>query len=276
MAKRRQSVDPSDTGDQLADPRLPLPDTDAERATPPPAPSRAKRAAKGKEPAKDTPHYHGHRDRLRDRFLNAGVEALRDYELLELLLFRAIPRRDVKPLAKTLIARFGSLADVLGADPERLMEVEGVGRSVMAELKIVHGATIALLQGQLLEREVITSWSALQEYLRVRLATEKIEQFRVLFLDHKNQLLADEMQQQGTVNQTPAYPREIMRRALELHASAVILVHNHPSGDPKPSQDDITMTAAIVAAAQPLKIRVHDHLIVGRKTVLSFRAQGLL
>ncbi len=221
-------------------------------------------------------HYHGHRDRLRERFLSAGVEALQDYELLELILFRAIPRRDVKPLAKRLLEEFGTVADVLGASPERLLEVRGVGQAVMTELKIVHGASIKLLQEEVLEKPVITSMSQLQDYLRARLSTEKIEQFRVLFLDNKNRLIADEKLYQGTVNHTPVYPREIMRRALELHASAIILVHNHPSGDPKPSKDDISMTLKIVEAGTTMGIRVHDHLIVGKKTVLSFRATGRL
>ncbi len=228
------------------------------------------------EAEKETPHFHGHRDRLRERFLAAGPDALPDYELLELILFRAIPRRDVKPLAKRLLERFGSIADVLGADPERLREIDGVGQGVMTELKIVHGVALKLLQEDVMEQPVISSWTQLQDYLRVRLSTEKIEQFRILFLDNKNRLIADEKQQQGTVNHTPVYPREVMRRALELHACAIILVHNHPSGDPTPSRDDVAMTAKIIDAGRTMNIRVHDHLIVGRGTVLSFKAEGLM
>ncbi len=227
-------------------------------------------------PTEYKPHYHGHRDRLRERFLSAGIEALQDYELLELILFRAIPRRDVKPLAKRLLEKFGSVGEVLGADPDRLLEVRGVGEATMTELKLVHAAALKLLQDQVMERPVISSWSQLTEYVRVRLGTEKVEQFRILFLDNQNNLIADEMQQRGTVNHTPVYPREVIRRALDLSASAIILVHNHPSGDPRPSKDDIAMTKRIVEAGNTMAIRVHDHLIVGKSTVTSLRAEGLM
>lgn len=231
----------------------------------------AKKAAPEKKP-----HYAGHRERLRDRFLRAGPEALQDYELLELILFRAIPRRDVKPLAKDLIDRFGGFAGVLGAGPERLAEVPGLGQAAITELSIIQAAAVRLTHDRMLELPVISSWSALQDYVRMRLRTEKVEQFRILFLDNKNRLIADEQQQRGTVNHTPVYPREVIKRALELHASAIILVHNHPSGDPTPSRDDIAMTARIISAAQGVNIAVHDHLIVGRERVHSFKAEGLI
>ncbi len=227
-------------------------------------------------PSKSTPHYHGHRDRLRERFLAVGPEGLQDYELLELILFRAMPRRDVKPLAKTLLERFGGFAGVIGADPERLMEVSGIGQAAMMELKLVHGVAVKLLQEQVLDKPVLGSSSQLVDYLKARLSTEKIEQFRVLFLDNKNRLIADEMQQQGTVNHTPVYTREVIRRALELHASSIILVHNHPSGDPTPSRDDVSMTMKIIEAGRTMNIRVHDHLIIGRGKVLSLRQEGYM
>lgn len=223
----------------------------------------------------DTPHYIGHRDRLRDRFMEAGADALADYELLELILFRAIPRRDVKPDAKQLIKRFGSLADVISADPALLRE-ETCSESVVRELKIVQAAALHLAQSAVLNRPLLSSWSALLEYCHAAMAYEKNEMFRILFLDHKNVLIADETQQQGTVDHTPVYPREVMKRAMNLSASAIILVHNHPSGDPTPSRADIEMTKQIIEAGRPLKIAVHDHIVVGRGKTTSFRQLGLI
>lgn len=223
----------------------------------------------------DTPHYAGHRDRLKNRFMEAGAEALADYELLELILFRAIPRRDVKPLAKQLIQHFGSFADVISADPARLYEVihsEGVAR----ELKIIQAAALRLAQSAVLDQPVLSSWTALLEYCHAAMAYEKNEQFRILFLDHKNVLVADERQQRGTVDHTPVYPREVMKRAMNLSASAVILVHNHPSGDPAPSCADIEMTRQIIEAGKPLKVTVHDHVVIGRGKTVSFRQMGLI
>ncbi|WP_306250534.1 DNA repair protein RadC [Parvularcula sp. IMCC14364] len=221
-------------------------------------------------------HMVGHRDRLRQRFVKAGVDGVQDYELLELVLFRAIPRRDVKPLAKELIERFGSFADVLAAPSARLQEVKGISEKVVTELKIVQAAALKLSQQNILKRQVLSSWQALIDYCTAATAYEKIEQFRILFLDNKNALIADEKQQTGTVNHTPVYPREVVKRALALDASAIILVHNHPSGDPTPSGADIQMTAQIVQAAKPLGIRVHDHLVIGRGQHYSFRTEGLL
>lgn len=223
----------------------------------------------------DTPHYVGHRDRLRDRFMEAGAEALADYELLELILFRAIPRRDVKPDAKQLIKRFGSLADVISADPALLREETG-SESVVRELKIVQAAALHLAQSAVLNRPLLSSWSALLEYCHAAMAYEKNEMFRILFLDHKNVLIADETQQMGTVDHTPVYPREVMKRAMNLSASAIILVHNHPSGDPTPSRADIEMTKQIIEAGRPLKIAVHDHIVIGRGKTASFRQLGLI
>jgi len=221
-------------------------------------------------------HHSGHRARLRQRFMRTGADGLHDYELLELILMQAIPRRDVKPLAKHLIARFGSFAEVIAAPPDRLKEENGVGDTVVTMLKVVQAGAVKLAQQRVINRPAISSWSALVEYCRAALAYEKTEQFRILFLDRKNVLIADEKQQEGTVDHTPVYPREVVKRALELGASAIILVHNHPSGDPTPSRADIDMTKQIVTAAKALQIAVHDHLIVGKKDVASFKTLGLL
>jgi DNA repair protein RadC len=224
----------------------------------------------------DTPHYHGHRDRLRARFQEAGAETLPDYELLELLLFRSIPQRDVKPLAKELIQRFGSFAEVLGAPASRLTEVKGVGDGVALDLKIVEAALKRMAKGAVGKRPVLSSWSSVLDYCRMAMAFAEREQFRILFLDKKNMLITDEVQQTGTVDHTPVYPREVMRRALELSASAIILVHNHPSGDPTPSGADMRMTRELVDIAKPLGIAIHDHIIVGRDGHASFRSLGLI
>lgn len=204
------------------------------------------------------------------------MDAVPDYELLELHLFRSIPRGDVKPLAKRLIARFGSLAGVLGASLADLKTVSGVGESVALDLKLVHTLALRMGRGEVAKRTIITSWTQLLAYVRLALAHEAREQFRVLFLDRKNQLIADEVMNHGTVDHAPVYPREVMRRALELSASAVILVHNHPSGDPTPSTADIQMTREIIEAGRALKILVHDHLVVGRDGVASFKSLGLM
>jgi DNA repair protein RadC len=214
--------------------------------------------------AEAAPHYHGHRERLRERFREAGADAIPDYELLELVLFRAIPQRDVKPLAKALIAKFGSFAEAIAAPPTRLAEIKGLGDAAITELKIVQAAASRLAKGQLKGKTVLSSWNAVLTYCRTTMAFADKEQFRVLFLDKRNQLITDEVQQVGTVDHTPVYPREVVKRALELSASAIILVHNHPSGDPTPSQADIQMTQQIVNIAKPLGISVHDHIIVGK------------
>ena len=221
-------------------------------------------------------HAAGHRERLRARFDKAGVNGLQDYELLELVLFRAIPRRDVKPLAKELMVRFGGFAQVVSAPAERLMETKGVSENVARELRIVHAASVKLAQERILNRPVISSWNDLLAYCRAAMADEKTEMFRILFLDKKNILIADEVQQRGTVDHTPVYPREVVKRALELGASAIILVHNHPSGDPTPSRSDVDMTNEIVKAAKALRIGVHDHIIIGHKHHASFKSLGLL
>jgi DNA repair protein RadC len=225
--------------------------------------------------AKPKPHYTGHRERLRDRALAGGLAAVPDYELLELFLFRSIPKKDVKPLAKQLLARFGSLSAVLAATPEELKTLKGIGDTVALDLKLLHEAALRSAKEQVGKRPVISSWSALLAYVKTALAHESREQFRVLFLDKKNQLIADEVMNRGTVDHAPVYPREVARRALELSASALILVHNHPSGDPTPSSADVDMTRQIVEALRPLRIAVHDHLVVGREGVASFKALGL-
>lgn len=222
------------------------------------------------------PHYFGHRDRLRQRFREAGADSLADYELLELILFRTLPRRDTKPVAKALLAEFGSFADVISAEPERLCKVRGVGESVAADLRLVRAAAHRLSRDSVIGRSVLSSWSAVVEHCRSTMAYDRKESFRILFLDRKNALIADEVQQTGTVDHTPVYPREVMSRALELAASGIILVHNHPSGDPTPSQADIEMTGRIVEAGKTLGITVHDHLIVGRSGHRSLRADGLM
>jgi DNA repair protein RadC len=226
-------------------------------------------------PARPQPHYLGHRERLRERAA-AGLGGLPDYELLELLLFRSIPRGDVKPLAKQLLARFGSLGAVLGASAEELRAVAGVGEAVALDLKLLQETALRTAREQVARRPVISSWGALLAYVKTALAYETREQFRVLFLDKKNQLIADEIMNRGTVDHAPVYPREVARRALELAASAAILVHNHPSGDPSPSSADVDMTRQIVEALRPLRIAVHDHLVVGRDGVASFKALGLM
>ena len=222
------------------------------------------------------PHYLGHRDRLRARFAQGGADALPDYELLELALFRAIPRRDVKPLAKALIRRFGSFAEVISAEPARLTEIEGIGAGVIADLKLIEAAGHRLARGAIADRPLLSSWSAVLEYCRATMAFAAREQFRVLFLDRRNHLLADEVQGRGTVDHTPVYPREVARRALELASTAIILAHNHPSGDPTPSKADIRMTREIVSALGPLGIVVHDHVILGRDGHASLKALKLI
>lgn len=222
------------------------------------------------------PHYHGHRDRLRTRFSEVGGDALPDYELLELVLFRSIPRRDVKPLAKELIKRFGTFAEVLAAPPGRLAEVDGIGESVILDLKIVEASARRLARGAVAKRPVLSSWAAVIDYCRTAMAFSDREQFRLLFLDKRNALIADEVQGSGTVDHTPVYPREVVRRALELSASALILVHNHPSGDPTPSSADVRMTREIIDVAKPLGIAVHDHIVVGREGHASLKGLKLI
>lgn len=217
-----------------------------------------------------------HRARLRDRFLSGGSDAVADYELLELILFAAVPRRDMKPLARLLLETFGDLNSVLSAPIPRLESVNGVGRAVITQLKITEAAAHRMARARVLRHQVLSSWDALLDYCHTVMAHRDTEQFRVLFLDKKNVLIADEAQAKGTVDHVPVYPREIMKRALELNASALILVHNHPSGDPTPSEADIVMTQQIETAAQALSLTLHDHLIIGRSRELSFRAQGLL
>jgi DNA repair protein RadC len=217
----------------------------------------------------------GHRGRLRERLLTAGPDALADHEMLEIVLF-AMPRRDTKPVARALLSRFGSFARVITASVPDLLSVDGLGEAGVAALKSVQAAALRLLRAEVADQPVLTNWERLTAYLSAELSRERIEQFRVLFLDSRNRLLADEAQQRGTVNHTPVYPREVAKRALELHATALILVHNHPSGDPTPSRDDIVMTEQIRVAAAALSIALHDHIIVGNGRWLSFRREGLL
>jgi DNA repair protein RadC len=221
-------------------------------------------------------HYHGHRDRLRARYRDQGDGALADYELLELLLFRLIPRRDTKPIAKALIGRFGTLAGVLGAPTALLQEVSGIGDSVAFDLKLIATVAHRMLKSELRGKQVLSSWSSVIDYCHAAMAYESREQFRILFLDKRNALIADEVQGRGTVDHTPVYPREVVRRALELSATAIILVHNHPSGDPTPSRADIDMTRTIIDTAKPLGITVHDHIIIGKDGHASLKGLRLI
>ncbi len=226
--------------------------------------------------AAEKPHYHGHRERLRERFLETGPDALQDYELVELLLFQAIPRRDVKPLAKALLKQFGSLWGVVNAPVDKLRNDHKLSDTVIAALRVVGAAALRMARQEVLGRPVLSSWQKLLDYCAGAMANEANEQFRLLFLDRKNTLIADEVQQKGTVDHTPVYPREVVKRALELGASAIILVHNHPSGDPTPSKADIEMTRAIATAASALGVTVHDHIVVGKGRHFSFKSAGML
>ena len=228
------------------------------------------------QPPRPIPHYWGHRDRLRKRFREGGSEALPDYELLELILFRAIARRDVKPLAKDILARFGSFAEAVAASPERLMEIEGVTDAVVTEIKIVQAAALRTSQGEMKKRPILAAMSTVLSYLRSAMAFEDREQFRILFLDRRNKLIADEVQTRGTIDHTPVYTREVVKRALEHSASAIILAHNHPSGDPTPSKADVEMTKQIIDVATKLGVTVHDHIILGRDGHLSMRTAGII
>jgi DNA repair protein RadC len=230
-------------------------------------------AAPGNKPFDDKA---GHRQRLRERFQTGGPDALPDYELIEMILFRVYPRGDTKPIAKRLIAKFGTFAEVINAAPDRLKEIEGVGDRAVTELKLIRAAALRLTKGEIVKRPVLGSWQAVLDYCRAAQAFDDKEAFRILFLDKRNQLLADEVQGSGTVDHTPVYVREVVKRALELSSTSIILVHNHPSGDPAPSRADIDMTKMIVMAAKPLGVTVHDHIIVGRQGHASLRGLGLI
>ena len=224
----------------------------------------------------EAPHFLGHRQRLRERFTEHGADAFPDYELLEMFLFRSVPRRDTKKMAKDLIQRFGSFAEVIGAPLERLTEVSGIGESVATDLKLVEAAVKRVTKRRITERKSLGSWSEVIDYCRAAMAFDDRESFRCLFLDKKNGLILDEVQGRGTVDHTPVYPREVMRRALELSASAVVLVHNHPSGDPTPSTVDVKMTLDLIAIGRPMGIAIHDHIIVGRNGHASLKGLGLI
>jgi len=241
-----------------------------------PRKSALKKSTPFKQASDAEAHYHGHRERLRTKFRDLGDTALADYELLELLLFRLIPRRDTKPIAKALIDRFGSLAAVLGAPIHLLQEVKGVGEAVATDIKLIAAVGHRALKSGITGKTLLGSWSAVIEYCHAAMAYETKEQFRILFLDKRNQLIADEVQQRGTVDHTPVYPREVVKRALELSATAIILVHNHPSGDPTPSRADIDMTHTIINTAKPLGISVHDHIIIGKEGHASLKGLRLI
>jgi DNA repair protein RadC len=229
-----------------------------------------------KEPQTRTAQFVGHRDRLRKRFAESGENGLPDYELLELVLFNAIPRRDVKLIAKLLIAKFGDLSGVIGAADNQLLEQEHVTPRVIHEIRLIEKVALKLGQSKILHKGVLSSWPQLISYCRTKMAEKTIEEFHVLFLDKKNQIIADEIMSRGTVDHVPVYPRDIIKRALELDASGIILVHNHPSGDPSPSRADIDMTSKINKMAQSFSLKLHDHLIIGRQSEVSFKNLGLI
>ena len=230
---------------------------------------------KKKSPEK-TPHYKGHRDRLRARFLDSGPDTLQDYELLELVLFLAIPQKDVKPLAKDLIDRFGGLAEIMNAPIDELTRIDGIKEKTALALKSITALSQRAEKNELIGRPILNSWTRLMDYCMSTMAHEKNEYFRILFLNKKNELIADEIQGSGTVDHTPAYPREILKRALDLGSTAIILMHNHPSGDPKPSQADIELTRLIIRAAEPFNIAIHDHVIISKNGYTSFKTLGLI
>ncbi len=225
---------------------------------------------------KQKPHYIGHRKRLRERFIIGGADAMQDYELLELLLFMAVPRRDVKPIAKDLLSKFGSLPELMSAPHSAISQIEGVSENTATAIKIVFALCARMIKQEIMQKPVLNNWARLMDYCHMSMAYETKEHFRILFLNKKNMLIADEIQGSGTVDHAPAYPREIMKRALELGATALILLHNHPSGDYKPSQADICMTNMIIDAAKPFNITIHDHIIVARGGYTSFRNEGLI
>ncbi len=232
--------------------------------------------AGGDDKGRNTPHFVGHRERLKERFRDGGGDGLRDYELLELLLFQAIPRRDTKPVAKALLERFGSFSEVLAAPAALLMEIPGVGESVAGYLKLMQAVAARFARDRVAAKPLLDSWAAVIDYCRAAMAFEPVEQFRILFLDRKNVLIADEVQGIGTIDHTPVYPREVVKRALELSATAIILIHNHPSGDPTPSRADIEMTKQLVETAKPLGIAIHDHIIVGKAGHASLKGLKLM
>ena len=246
----------------FSDPRLPFLGDEAVPAPP----------ASGKQPS----YIADHRQRLRARFMQGGAAAIPDYELLELVLFRAIPRRDVKPLARVLMDRFGDFNRVITAPEPRLRDISGVGDAVIVELKVIEAAAHRMARSRVMRQHVLSGWDALLDYCHTTMAHRETEQFRVIYLDRKNVVIGDEEQGKGTVDHVPVYPREVAKRAIELNASALILVHNHPSGDPTPSQADIDMTQQIFAACSALGLTLHDHLIIGKSRELSFRSEGYL
>lgn len=253
----------------LSEPPLPLLARGASVALVPAASADASRPG-------DLPYVAGHRDRLRARFLDAGAEALPDYEMLELLLFLCQPRGDVKPLAFALLEHFGDLAHVAAAPLDQLCQLRGMGRRTAESLKIIEAAGHRMARARVMHRPVLSSWDALLDYCRTALACARTEEFRCLYLDRKNRLIADESQGRGTVDHVPVYPREVLKRALALEASALILVHNHPSGDPTPSQADIAMTRKIEDGCRALGLTLHDHLVIGKGADVSLRSEGYI
>ena len=253
---------------QLAPPPLPAAEPDAPPSLDELFPSAA--------PGRESHHGRGHRARLRQRLVEGGPDALLDHELVEYLLGLALPRRDTKPLAKRLIRDFGGFGRLLAADAEAIARVGGLGEGSVAALKVVQAAALRLLKEEVRDRPVLGSWQALLDYLRADMAHEAIERVRVLFLNAKNVLIRDEPMWEGSVDESAVYIREIMRRALDCHATAIIIVHNHPSGDPSPSQQDIRLTRDLAEAGRHLRITLHDHVIIGANGHSSLRAMGVI
>lgn len=224
----------------------------------------------------DPPDNAGHRARLRQRLFEGGPEALLDHELVEYLLALTIPRKDTKPLAKTLLQEFGGLPGLLAADPEAMLRIDGIKETQIAALKAVHAAALRLLQAKVRAQPVLANWQALLDYLRADMAPHAIERVRVLHLNTRNMLIRDELMHEGSIDEAPIYVRQVISRALHLGSAALILVHNHPSGDPSPSRADIDVTRRIAEAGKPLGIVVHDHIIIGSEGHASLRAKGLI
>ena len=218
----------------------------------------------------------GHRQRLRERFISDLGENMPDYEVIELLLMTSIARKDVKPIAKALLTEFGTVSGIFGADIDAIMAVDGVGQSTAVMFKLVQRATSIVLKQEIMNTNILNNWDKLIEYCMVYMAHSTVEQFRVIFLTSRNRIIADEEQSRGTINETSIYPREVIKRALSLNATAVILVHNHPSGNPSPSQEDIHMTHEVMEAGATLNIKVHDHIIIGKEDIVSFKTAGLI
>ena len=232
--------------------------------------------SQNKDKQQEKPHYHGHRARARERFLKDGGEGLEDYEILEIFLFGAFPRRDTKPIAKRMLQKFGSIGNIMAAEPKELIAIDHVSESAVTQLRVAKQLTARALKAELCNKPVLQSWVSLLDYLRLQMGSNKNEQFRVLYLDSANKLIEDKVHSEGTVNQTTAYPREIALNAVERGSTAIIIVHNHPSGDCSPSRADKMLTQRIQMACTAVEVAVHDHVIISNSDHFSFASHGLL